>query len=68
MWGGEEGEPFFLGVRVRMFPVTDAGLLEIQSLLSSPSLSIQMPFHIRKLESALLMQDLLALLSNSTEE
>ena len=33
-----------------------------------PSLSIQMPFHIRKLESALLMQDLLALLSNTTEE
>lgn len=31
-------------------------------------LSIQMPFHIRKLESALLMQDLLALLSSRTEE
>lgn len=33
-----------------------------------PPLSIQMPFHIRKLESALLMQDLLALLSSHTEE
>lgn len=41
------------------------GYLGFNHFYLSLPLSIQMPFHIRKLQSALLMQDLLALLSNS---
>lgn len=67
--GGAIGpQQFFLGVRIRMFLVSNLGYWRFNHFYLPFSLSIQMPFHIRKLESALLMQDLLALLSGGTPD
>lgn len=65
---GWVGAAILLSGLSRMFLVSNLDYWRFNHFYLPLSLSIQMPFHIRKLELALLMQDLLALLSSRTEE